>query len=196
MKSTRKNIGPRGKLVSDQLTCDQGSRQWYQGGVASHYDQHGLDYRNPHEPKIVPLLETAIRDIKPDCSHVLDLAAGSGEITRALAPHAARITAMDPFTYENYTRRTGLPCERLTFEAIATGAIEGRSFSLVVCSFAMHLCPISMLPALCEALSRTAGQMIIITPHKRPMIKAAWGWVQSHELVSERVRCRVYDSTT
>src|SRR5690606_31740148 len=98
-------------------------------------------------------------------SQVLDLAAGSGEITLALRQatqgraETATIQGCDPYTGEAYRTRTGSPCEPLSFEAIADGAIRGRRYSCVICSFAMHLVEGSRLPAVCWALSEVTDHL-------------------------------------
>jgi len=168
-------------------------------GARGYYEREGRSYRNPHEPIIHDLIGRVVREWPLDTSHVLDLAAGSGEVTLALRDAAgnavAAISAIDPFTADAYTARTGSPCERLTFEAIADGALAERTFSLVVCSFAMHLVEASRLPALCWALARAAPQLLILTPHKRPVIKAEWNWTLQAETLVERVRARLYTAS-
>lgn len=83
-----------------------------------------------------------------------------------------------------------------SFEDIAAGALIDRHYSVVVCSFALHLCEPSYLATTCSALAMVADRLIVLTPHKRPDIKPAWGWA----LVSDerddhwRVRCRQYKS--
>lgn len=131
-------------------------------------------------------------------SHVLDLCAGSGEVTLALlsccsdAPR--RITACDPYTHAAYEARTSRPCERWSFDDIAAGALAGRSFSLVVCSFALHLCEPSRLPGVCWQLSQVSRDLLVLTPHKRPVIRAEWGWQLSRETLFQRVRARRYQA--
>lgn len=126
----------------------------------------------------------------------MDLAAGSGEATLALkALHpAATFHAIDPYTSQAYTARTGWPCENLTFEQISTGALRDRRYSLIVCSFAMHLVEPSRLPSLCMELATLAPQLLILTPHKRPIIKPAWNWELAGEILYLRVRARFYRS--
>ena len=161
------------------------------------------------------MIGIAAREWPLDLTHVLDLAAGSGEVTLALQTnHVAwasrprdeknlvretptpRMSAIDPYTAQAFTDRTKLPCETLSFEDIAAGAIRGRSYSLIVCSFAMHLCDESRLPALCWALAEVSRQLLILTPHKRPIIKPEWGWRLERERVHERIRARLYLATT
>lgn len=169
-------------------------RQEYQErGVAGFYRERGNEYRNPHEPRIGESLQIAVRDWKLDLTSVLDLAAGSGEVTLALrALGAKQITGIDPYTFDAYRRRTGQNAGRETFEQIATGALVGRRYSLIVCSFAMHLLEPSRLPKFAYALSGIADSLLILTPHKRPEIRADWGWKLTEEMVLQRVRSRLY----
>lgn len=160
------------------------------------YRARGGAYRNPHEAQVRHSLEMSVRDWKLDLSRVLDLAAGSGEVTLALRElGAGQIDAIDPFTFEAYERRTGQPAGRQTFEQIATGALSGRDYRLIVCSFAMHLVEQSRLPRLCWQLSTIGERLLILTPHKRPNIRPEWGWELAGEAVTQRVRSRLYRSS-
>lgn len=176
---------------------DGGARDWYRDGVGEHYAAHGADYRNPHAEIIDDAVAIAIERWKLDASNVLDLAAGAGELTlaiRAAAP-TATIVGSDPFTFAAYESQTGQPCERWSFEHVAAGVLGDRSFSLVGCSFAMHLAPPSLLPPLAIALAQRSPRLLILTPHKRPAIRSDWGWTPAGEFVERRVRVRLYEST-
>jgi len=162
-------------------------------GVAGFYRQSGAHYRNPHEPQVRKSLQFAAAHWNLDLSHVLDLAAGSGEVTLALRDLGAKqIEAIDPFTFAAYRERTGTEAGRETFEQIAAGALAGRTYSLIVCSFALHLVENSRLAQLCYALSQISGTLLILTPHKRPEIRPEWSWTLQQETVIERVRSRLY----
>ena len=164
-------------------------------GVRAFYANAGGAYCNPHEPQLRRCLRAAVETWKPDLSRVLDLAAGSGEATLALRElRAGVIDGVDPYTADAYLRRTGQEAERLTFEAVGAGALAGRRYTLIVCSFALHLCEPSRLPAVAQQLSLCGDALLILTPHKRPVIKSEWGWALVGELVVERVRARMYDS--
>jgi SAM-dependent methyltransferase len=127
-------------------------------------------------------------------TRVLDLACGSGEATLALrALGAQQIDGIDPFTGAAYLARTGQAAEPFDFAAIAAGALSGRAYSLVVCSFAMHLAEASRLPSLAYRMAEIAPQLLILTPHKRPVLKPEWGWQLREEFVRDRVRARLYD---
>ncbi len=164
-----------------------------QHGVDNYYAKFGVEYRNPHEASIREVLREAIALWRPDLSCVLDLACGSGEITIALQElGCSRIEGVDPYTGEAYLTRTGLMAEAVSFESIASGALAGRRYSLIICSFAMHLIEESWLPALLTQLGLIANSLMIITPHKRPEINADWGWTLEGEFVVSRVRARLY----
>ena len=160
------------------------------------YRESGAAYHNPHEPQLRRCLERCIQLWRPTLSHVLDLAAGSGEVTVALRGlGAARVHGVDPYTADAYAARTGAAAERLTFEDVAAGALAGRRYSLIACSFALHLCEPSRLPAVCQQLALAGDALLILTPHKRPAIRPEWGWDLAGEVVVERVRARIYHTT-
>lgn len=172
-------------------------RQEYEAhGVEPFYREQGATYRNPHEPQVIASIERAVRTWELDLSRVLDLAAGSGEATLVLRSLGAKqIDGIDPYTFDAYRNRTGQTAGRETFEQIAAGALAGRSYTLIVCSFAMHLVERSRLPQLAMALSAIGNQLFILTPHKRPEIRSEWGWGLVGEQVFQRVRSRLYQST-
>jgi 2-polyprenyl-3-methyl-5-hydroxy-6-metoxy-1,4-benzoquinol methylase len=179
--------------MKTRTTSEAIRHQYEQHGVEGYYAQFGAAYRNPHEPRIREALRMAIERWPLDLSHVLDLACGSGEATLALGEAGAgEITGMDPFTDDAYRARTGRTAEALSFEQIATGALAGRRYSLIVCSFALHLLEESWLPALLAQLAQLSGHLLLLTPNKRPELKAGWGWRLEDEFVHERVRVRLY----
>jgi hypothetical protein len=127
---------------------------------------------------------------------VLDLACGSGEVTLTLRElGCAVIDGIDPYTHQAYIERTGQAAEPITFEQIAAGALVGRSYDTIVCSFALHLVALSRLPALAAQLSLIGTTLLVLTPHKRPQLRPEWGWRCADELLIERVRARYYRRT-
>jgi hypothetical protein len=102
---------------------------------------------------------------------VLDLAAGGGEVTIALQEKGITgITGCDPFTFSLYEKQTGLDCLKLSFHDIIRGGMPG-AYSVVICSFALHLCPIKDLFPLVWNLFEAAPLLVVITPHKRPELE-------------------------
>jgi SAM-dependent methyltransferase len=162
-------------------------------GVRGYYTRFGATYRNPHERAIRSALAAAVARWRMPLDRVLDLACGSGEATLAIQElGAGAIDGVDPYTYAAYAERTGRAAERLTFEQIADGALAGRHYDTIVCSFALHLVERSRLPVLALQISLVADHLLILTPHKRPAIKPEWGWSLAGELVVDRVRARYY----
>jgi SAM-dependent methyltransferase len=162
-----------------------------QVGVDEFYRRHGATYRNPHEPALGAALGQAVACWRPDLGAVLDLACGSGEAAIALESlGAAPVTGCDPATGAAWQARMGRPCLPHAFADIAAGALAGTRWSLVVCSFALHLCPPSRLPGVLWALAGCTERLWIITPHKRPQLKPGWAFATMAELVHERVRVR------
>jgi 2-polyprenyl-3-methyl-5-hydroxy-6-metoxy-1,4-benzoquinol methylase len=166
--------------------------QYEELGVEGYYTTHGSSYRNPHEKQIHVLLETMHSHL--DLSSVLDLACGSGEVSIKLLEKGATVSGIDPFTQEAYLARTGLIALNYSFEDIAAGSLEGQVYSLVVCSFAMHLCEISRLPNLCYQLAQISPKLFVVSPHKRPVLKPEWGWQLEVETSFERVKARLFTS--
>lgn len=164
-------------------------RSYYERmGVDGYYATHGSEYRNPHEAQVRMLLQQAEEDGLIG-SRVLDLCCGSGEVTCALPGHD--VTGIDPYTGEAYRKRTGKECLSLSFLDIAQGKLEGK-WDTIVCSFALHLCPESLLPQVLWQLRQVATTLIVIAPHKRPDCDGKMGWVLVEERIYNKVRLRVY----
>jgi hypothetical protein len=178
-------------------TPDRAIRAEYvRHGAPEYYRAHAKDYVNPHELEIAQAVAMAVERWRLDLSHVLDLAAGTGEATLALrALGATNVDGCEPFLFEQYENRTGRSAERFRFEDIAAGALAGRRYSLIVCSFALHLAEPSRLPAICYHLAEISPGLLILSPHKRPSLRREWGWELDEEFVWARVRCRHYRAT-
>jgi SAM-dependent methyltransferase len=162
-------------------------------GVRGFYEKFGDEYKNPHEVVIQKLLKLAVDKWQLDFSNVLDLACGSGEVTVALKSLGyTNINGIDPYTHNAYFKRTGQVAETFTFEDIAAGILSDRFYSLIICSFAMHLLDSSRLPLLLYQLRQITQSLMIITPHKRPEIKPESGWQLIDQITSDRVRVRLY----
>jgi SAM-dependent methyltransferase len=166
---------------------------YQQYGVEGFYQRFGNTYRNPHERAIGAALRLAVDRWALPPGRVLDLACGSGEVTLALRELGrTAIDGIDPYTFEAYAERTGQVAEHFTFQQIAAGALAGRSYGTIVCSFALHLVALSRLPALATQLSLIGEALLLLTPHKRPQLRAEWGWECMDDVVVERVRARLY----
>ncbi|MFN7327483.1 MAG: class I SAM-dependent methyltransferase [Chitinophagales bacterium] len=165
-------------------------------GAEEYYRLYGEGYENPHEPIIRALVQRNLA--RWDCSGgVLDFCAGGGEVTRALLEQkGVQVRGCDPYTYALYERLTGCPCDRWSFMEVIKGADLGH-YSLIISSFALHLCPEKELFSLVWALFMAAPVLVVITPHKRPALEELPGielvW-EDFELTErgKKVRLKVY----
>ncbi len=139
-------------------------------GAEGYYREHAADYSNPHFPEIEALIRQNFSRF--DCSGgVLDFACGGGEVTQVLLQlGVARVTGCDPFTFDLYERQTGCSCLRFSFKDIVKGA-PLENYSLIISSFALHLCPEKDLFPLTWNLFQAAPTLVVITPHKRPELE-------------------------
>lgn len=167
--------------------------EYVESGVAGFYATKGDNYRNPHEDCARFALAKAVARWSPDLSRVLDLACGSGEMTLELRDLGATETVgVDPYTGKAFRKRTGDEALALSFAQIADGALHGHHYSLIVCSYALHLLEPSRMPGLLAALGEISGALLILSPHKRPQLDPAWGWQLVDEIYPQRVRTRFY----
>lgn len=165
-------------------------------GVKAFYQNFGDSYRNPHEAIIFKIIDRINSNYQFDFKKVLDLAAGSGEVTLVLKKLGyTNVDGIEPYTFNAYFERTGKGAEEYSFEDIEKGGISKRRYTTIVCSFALHLAQPSRLPMLSYQLSRIAPSLLVITPHKKPHIKPEWGWILFDEIMIERVKARLYQSS-
>ena len=198
MKKNNKQKPKKGAHLEDEKDDkDKSVREHYVDmGVKQYYEQHGGEYINPHEERVRGVLKDILKNWDINTSRVLDLACGSGEVTLALRDLGVTdITGVDPYTYAGFEKRTGLPCLPISFEDIANGKLSEEKYSLIICSYALHLAKLELLPVLAIQMSMISEQLLIITPHKRPDIEEKWGWIFKNEVVIERTRARLYTSS-
>lgn len=175
---------------------DDGIRNAYaRMGVERFYQAHGATYRNPHEDAVIAGIGHCFETWSLDFEHTLDLACGSGEVTLAIMARQddVQVDGVDPYTGEAYTERTGQPCHSLSFADIAMHGFDAH-YSVIVCSYALHLCPKSRLPGLLWQLSQASDTLVVITPHKKPEIKPQTGWILHDEVRLDGTRTRWYQT--
>jgi SAM-dependent methyltransferase len=183
----------------------RGNRPSIRGAYAAHpdgaggfYAEEGASYRNPHEAGVRAAIARVLPELGPlgPDQRILDLCCGSGEVTlalRDLGVPACAIDGADPFTGEAYRTRTGATALPWAF-ADLPAALDGRRYAAIVCSMALHLCEPSRLPEVCLALAEAGRALVIVTPHKRPVIRSGWGWTLVDERLDpeHRLRTRRY----
>eukprot|EP00746_Dinoflagellata_sp_MGD_P164668 gnl/MRDRNA2_/MRDRNA2_93431_c0_seq1.p1 gnl/MRDRNA2_/MRDRNA2_93431_c0~~gnl/MRDRNA2_/MRDRNA2_93431_c0_seq1.p1 ORF type:complete len:573 (+),score=169.43 gnl/MRDRNA2_/MRDRNA2_93431_c0_seq1:58-1776(+) len=176
-------------------------------GSDGYFKTHGDRYTNPHEPAIARALLTALdkwclgtgRLGSTPLRRVHDLACGSGEVAAAFGkwPGSSGCTldASDPYTYAAFEKRMGKPAYQWSFEDVAGGVLEDlQPYDLVISSFSLHLLDKSFHHMTLAALARSCRALLVLTPHKRPVIEPSTGWTQVEELLQDRVRVRLYIS--
>lgn len=165
-------------------------------GVKDFYTFHGDDYSNPHESSIRKSISYIYKNWNLNFSKVLDLACGKGEITKILEDLGVEnIEASDAYLSKEYTKETGRFCYNMSFEDIMKGSLRKKKYSLIVCSYALHLLDENKLPSFLLSLTESTDSLLIISPHKRPYIKDGWGWDLKKEIEIDRVRSRHFIST-
>lgn len=167
-------------------------------GVEEFYKQNGGKYRNPHELIISKLVKKAISDNLIGES-VLDLCCGSGEITTLMG--SRNTVGLDPYTSEAYEKRTGKSCVNLNFIQIANGDLQKElsnmnidEFDTVICSFALHLCPPSLLHSVLWQLKDVSSSLIVISPNKKPNCDNVSGWKKNAFFEIDRVKLTAYQT--
>lgn len=159
-------------------------------GVKEFYLKNGDSYINPHEEIIQQHLSYFLNKNLIDTSKILDLCCGSGEVSKFfISQNITNIKGIDPYTFNNYKKQTNLPCFEYNFKDIANGKIKEK-FSLIVCSFALHLADKSLLPNILFNLASISEQLIIISPHKKPDINIFWNLEE--EYYNQKVRTRLF----
>jgi hypothetical protein len=198
MRSRPKPFRPVNPSGAPATSPSPSLRDRYQSlGVERFYREHGASYRNPHEANVGAALGVAVKllDISKE-QRVLDLCCGSGEVTLALHALGFReLRGIDPYTADAYRERTGRQATQLDFDAIGQGALLGQRFDWIVCSFALHLLAPSKLPSVVWQLAQSAPNLLVLSPHKRPVLSAHWGFELRVEQVERRVRLRGYRRT-
>lgn len=197
-KSTKEKKLPSYALEeeSKKETASAIRHHYVELGVEGYYSSKGSEYINPHEERVREILKQGFKKWTPPTTRVLDLACGSGEVTLILRELGVKeIEGMDPYTCEAFEKRTKLKCKSISFEDITQGKLGSEKYSLVVCSYAMHLASEGLLPVLCMQLAMSAETLIIITPHKRPEISSEWGWDLVEEIKYDKTKARYYKSS-
>ncbi|KAI9508821.1 S-adenosyl-L-methionine-dependent methyltransferase [Russula earlei] len=109
---------------------------------------HDFDARHPDAADLADRLSRALRRVlvlDDDATSVLDYACGSGQVSRALAPHVAQLVGVDisPRMVEVYNARAnaqGLePHEMRAVGSLAE--LQQARFDVAVCSMAYHHIP-------------------------------------------------------
>jgi len=150
-------------------------------GSDSYYQHNALAYQNPHEAQVRALvLQNAT---KIDYSKSLDLCAGGGEVSKVWEEMGyTDFLASDAYTHKLYKKKIKKPCYPYSFDDFLRGNFEfPHTFTSIVCSFGLHLCPEEWLFTVTENLWVYTNNLVIITPHKRPELEIIGNCVLDYE---------------
>lgn len=167
-------------------------------GVEKYYKKYAFKYTNPHFLQIQELLINNEKYI--DYSKILDFCAGGGETSKVLQELGFKeMIGSDPYTHKLYKRNVKRPCEKWSFDDVIRQKMTG-DYSSIICSFAMHLCDEKRLYPLTFELFQHAPTLVIITPHKRPILENITGIEKTHEDFAltpkgKKVRLKIYKTT-
>lgn len=159
-------------------------------GVDGFYKVNALSYHNPHEPIVRDLVDIAVQGDWIG-TKVLDMCCGSGEVSRCLDQGPYDITGTDPYLFDLYALNTGNKVLPYSFKDIANGKLK-EDFDTVICSFALHLCPKSLLHSVLWQLQTISDTLIVISPNKNPDCHGVSGWNLADEITLDRVRMKIY----
>jgi len=144
-------------------------KQYEIHGVDAYYSKEADNYSNPHFEQIKSLLIQ--NESRIDFRQILDLSCGHGEVCQVLRELGyTGFSGSDPYTWESFEKKLETPCYKWSFEDVIKGKMKGE-YSSIICSFAMHLCPEKQLYPLAFQLFQHTKQLVIITPHKRPVLE-------------------------
>ncbi|BDS10641.1 class I SAM-dependent methyltransferase [Aureispira anguillae] len=138
-------------------------------GVDNYYKDYGNQYKNPHLAQIQELILRNATQL--DYSAILDFCGGGGEVSLIIQQLGYdQITGSDPYTHQLYKKNLNQDCHTWSFDDVIKGKLIGN-YSSIICSFAMHLCPEEKLYPLVIQLFQHSNNLIILTPHKRPILE-------------------------
>jgi hypothetical protein len=172
-----------------------GFRDKYKNGISEYYSTHSELYSNPHSESIKECVKIILDKINLNKDPILDLSAGSGEVTTTLKNYKINnIIGSDPYTHQLYHKNTGQKVYTWSFDDIINCCITD-TYSAIICSYAMHLCDKSKLKLLCMELATKSPYLCIITPHKQPIINKDYNWNLVYHDKYKKTHVRIYQST-
>ena len=119
---------------------------------------------------------------------------GNGDVISVLSELYPSVifTGVDPYLNEVYERKQKRDCLKLSFKDLATDFESFPKTDIIVCSFALHLCPTDLLPTILFNLASKSKYLVILTPNKKPEINQFWDLIETQK--EERVTMKIYRS--
>lgn len=174
-----------------------GFRLHYKQGVESFYINNGNRYKNPHIKSIQQSISILIKQINLVAKlPILDFCAGGGEVSLALAQLniTNTIIGSDPYTYQLYEYNTGNKTYRWSFDDVMNCSLEDFDFNIIICSYALHLCPKEKLKLVSLELSKHCRYLGVITPFKAPLLHEEHGFKLIYTFAISKTKTYLYQS--
>lgn len=163
-------------------------------GVEDFYKKKGHEYINPHLQYIEESIKTIVDEGIVDLSKVLDLGAGTGEVTNTLNDLGYyNVVGADLYLCKEYEENTGYKCMELSFDDIQQGKLSDKKYTTVICSYALHLADKSILHDLLWELSLISDYLVILSPTKKPEISND-SWELMYSFTNGKSKNRIYTS--
>lgn len=131
-------------------------------GVDQYYKQYSSSYYNPHEKKIIKVIDDILNKYLQHGNTILDFACGSGLISRLINEKHANIIVKgsDPYFNNQYCNYN------FSFNDIICGKMADQ-FDIVICCYAYHLLDINKRHDFLTQLSLLTKKFIVISPSKK-----------------------------
>jgi hypothetical protein len=164
-------------------------------GVEDYYKNVKGEYVNPHFDCIEKSIKEVVENYNLDFNNVLDLAAGTGEVTTILKElNINNVIGCDPYLYKEYIEYTNSECLKYSFEDITKGVLKNYNFSTIICSYALHLADKSILNDLLWNLSLISKNLIILSPNNSPIVNENnWQLIDSFKI--DKCKTRIYEKS-
>jgi SAM-dependent methyltransferase len=174
-----------------------GFRQLYNnsGNSDLYYINHGNSYSNPHQNIIEKIVKNIVTTFFTIQHSYLDLGCGGGQVSIALESIGCKnVVGLDPYTTSLYKKNCPFPILAHSFQDVAYNKIQLDNCDVVIASFSLHLCRQHDLKLLCINLALVCKWLVIISPHKNPILTDDCKFTLFKSFKSERIHVRIYKS--
>lgn len=159
-----------------------------------------LIYSNPHYNKFPYIIEKIINwlpdeinlnKLQNSSNPVIDLAAGTGQITKLLLEYNINnIIGIEPYLYEEYYKKTQKQVFSNTFNDIINNIISFEKIPIIFCSYGLHLC--DNVEELLEKLKNWTKYLCVITPNGLPNINSN-DWTLHYKFKYSGIKIFMYE---
>lgn len=173
-------------------------RQLYtsSGNSDLYYINNGNSYSNPHEASIQKIVKNLVQKFFTIQYSYLDLGCGGGQVSKALDSIGCKnVVGLDPYTTSLYKKNCSYHILAHSFQDVAYNKIQLDACDVVIASFSLHLCPTNDLKLLCINLALVCKWLVIISPHKNPVLTEDCKFKLVEIFKTDRIHVRIYKSS-